>query len=184
MTADLLRLASAGLAPRTAAGLLERHGSPGAAVRAVVGGRTSVSEWARRAVDVSAAARRRELDGLDVEFITASDRSYPEKLARQVRVLGENPELALVSTGMAIVDGDQHLVRVRTTRDTEDGSLVVATMAQLGPTPVPHAPSMIRMALAKQARYGTSQRQPEDADFLLQVLMGRRYGVLAEPLYA
>ncbi len=113
-------------------------------------------------------------------MLDADDWLYPDKLAWQVEMMMARPDVPLVSTGMAIVDGANHLLGVR--RGGPAGE-ACGPLARLEPTPVAHGPSMIRMAVARQARYEPSFRRSEDTDFLLQVLLGRCYLVLPRITY-
>lgn len=109
----LVRLASAALAPRRVDGLVERFGTPAAAVRAIDRGAASVPEHVRRSIGVPADVRRAELRELDTSFSTprrAGDGGAPAAWSRLVRFpaaprwlyvrgqLPDAPTIAIVGT--------------------------------------------------------------------------------------
>jgi glycosyltransferase involved in cell wall biosynthesis len=131
-------------------------------------------------------ARQMTLDRAQGDFIAmldADDWYYPEKLARQVEVMLCHPDLALLSTGMAILDRDAELVGVRLLGADPTASLVRAPWTKLAAPPLCSAPSMIRAAVAKQHQFRPDFSEAEDVDFLLRVLQRCRWGVLGEALY-
>ena len=81
MTDTSLRLAYAGLHPDRLMGLLEKHRSPDAVLRALLGGREKCSDRVREALAVDVLVRRAELVGLGARFVGRSDPSYPSGLA-------------------------------------------------------------------------------------------------------
>jgi DNA processing protein len=78
---DRLRLACVGLHPERTRGLLERYGGASGAVRALEKGKVDVSERARAAVAVSAAAQRDQLAAAGVSVVMRGDDGYPPHLA-------------------------------------------------------------------------------------------------------
>ena len=133
-----------------------------------------------------ATARQVAVDAANGEFLAkldADDWIYPDKLALQLAVMQEKSEVALVSTGIAIQDEQERLVGVRA-RGTAGCVQSCPPLSRLAPPPVAHAPSLIRMDIAKRYRYNQSLARSEDADFLIQVLMENRYCMLHEVLYA
>lgn len=132
-------------------------------------------------------ARQVALDEARGEYLAmldADDWAYPAKLERQVRFLGEQPDVVLVSTGMAIVDPGNELVGIRTVGSSMGGSAIVSAFDTPKPAPVAFAPSMIRMSAAKQAGFDRRFLFSEDADFLLRVLLRHKFAVLPEASYA
>lgn len=132
-----------------------------------------------------AIARQAALDragGQLLAMLDADDWFYPHKIERQVAVLTAHPTLALVSGGMSIVDEQNNLIGVRTVR-SDEALLIRGPLKRLEPTPVPHAPSIIRMELARQFRFDAAFHRSQDADFLLQLLKDRYYGLLPEIVY-
>jgi glycosyltransferase involved in cell wall biosynthesis len=117
-------------------------------------------------------------------MLDADDWSYPSKLAQQVDFLRSVPEVVLVSTGMAIVAGRDELVGVRCCGPSDRGPMVRGAITRLIPPPVPHAPSLIRMAAARRAGYDATINLGEDVDFLIRVLLDNRYAILPTPAYA
>ncbi len=129
-------------------------------------------------------ARQRALEiaqGRYITFLDADDWIYPDKFQDQVRLLEAEPELAMVSTGMAISNLSDQLVGVRNASGNEP--VLRAPMRHPGMPPLAFAPSMIIATLAKQTGFDPSFPTAEDADFLLRALLGRRYAILSAPLY-
>lgn len=134
-----------------------------------------------------AAARQAALDYARGELIAkldADDWIYPHKLAHQVRAMAELPEVALVSTGIAVIDAAERLVGVRAQGPAWPEYVVHAPLRRPAPPPVAHAPSMLRAAVAQRYAYDLALRRAEDADFLLQVVMAHPYCILHNVLYA
>ncbi|MDB5352387.1 MAG: glycosyl transferase [Planctomycetota bacterium] len=132
-------------------------------------------------------ARRVALDharGELLGMLDADDWFYPSKLADQVEFLRREPGVVLMSTGMAIVAGKDELVGVRCCGPAGERPVVMGPFARLAPPPVAHAPSLIRMREARAAGYDASLNLGEDVDFLLRVLLDRRYAILPAPAYA
>ena len=116
-------------------------------------------------------------------MLDADDWIYPSKLERQVAAMEQHPGITLLSTGMAIVNAQNEIVGVRAQGPQAADLVVQGPLTRLGMPPVAHAPSMIRMQVAKQAKYDPHFLMGQDVDFLLQVLMGRYYCVLPDVTY-
>lgn len=132
-------------------------------------------------------ARQYALDMAQGDYLCmldADDWIYPHKLARQLEVMEQHPEIAVLSTGMAIVNGDNEIVGVRL-RGVDRG-----TFTQQPPLktpvhpPIAHAPSMLRASIAKHHTYDPKLQLVEDADFLLKMLLRYPFAVLSEITYA
>ncbi len=119
--------------------------------------------------------------GKYITFLDADDWLYPDKFRDQVELLESEPDLAMVSTGMAISDTNDELVGVRNANCSEP--LVHPPMKHPAMPPLAFAPSMIIADLAKHTGFDTSFPIAEDADFLLRALLGKRYAVLPSSLY-
>jgi glycosyltransferase involved in cell wall biosynthesis len=129
-------------------------------------------------------ARQRALEiakGKYVAFLDGDDWMHPTKLQQQVQLLEAEPDLVLVSTGMATANLRGELVGVRTTPKNEP--VVRAVMNRLGTPSLAFAPSMMRTHLAKNTGFDISFPTSEDADFLLRALLGKQYAILTAPLY-
>lgn len=134
-----------------------------------------------------AAARQAALDYARGELIAkldADDWLYPQKLARQVQAMADLPEVALVSTGIAVIDAAERLLGVRARGPDWPDYVVCEPLRRPIPPPLAHAPSMLRMEAARRFRYDPSLRRAEDADFLLHLLLAYPYCVLHDVLYA
>lgn len=119
--------------------------------------------------------------GKYIAFLDADDWLYPDKFREQVELLEAEPEVATVSTGMAISNASDQLVGVRNAGDGEP--VVRPPMKHPGMPRLAFAPSMMTAELAKQTGFDTSFPIAEDADFLLRALLGKRYAVLPASLY-
>jgi glycosyltransferase involved in cell wall biosynthesis len=129
-------------------------------------------------------ARQRALEiagGRYVTFLDGDDWVYPSKFREQVELLTAQPDIAIVSTGMAISNQNGELVGIR---NSDVGKPAVnATLSRMGMPPLAFAPSMMPADLAKQIGFDASFPISEDVDFLLRALLGKRYAVLPTPLY-
>ena len=133
-----------------------------------------------------AVARQAALDHSNGAFLTmldADDWLYPNKFERQVQAMIEHPEVALVSTGMAIVDTDNHLVGIRAQGKSSGKPLVEGPFVKLAAPPVAHAPSMIRMDIARSVKYDPAFPLAQDVDYLLRLLLDRQYCILSDSSY-
>ncbi len=120
-------------------------------------------------------------NGKYVTFLDADDWIYPEKFRVQAELLESAPDLAIVSTGMAISNAADELLGVRGTQ--AEGFRVLGSVGSIGMPPVAFAPSMMAADLAKATGFDPSFPIAEDVDFLVRALCGKRYAVLPEPLY-
>lgn len=128
-------------------------------------------------------ARQEALDrarGDYLAMLDADDWLYPSKIGRQLDVMRDEPDAALVSAGMAIVDEENDIVGVRCTGASRR---LLGLVRRLRPPPVAHAPSMIRMEVARQCSYDAELPEAEDVDFLLRLMLERRHCVLPEVSY-
>ncbi|MBA2662012.1 MAG: glycosyltransferase family 2 protein [Bradymonadaceae bacterium] len=126
-------------------------------------------------------ARQKALELAGGQFLCmldADDWYYPDKLERQLAIMQAEPELALVSMGMAIVDEQNALCGVRTWAC--DVALVKRHGASFQTTGFAFAPSMIRTELARATGFDARLRRSEDWDFLMRLLAGRSYAVMPE----
>lgn len=133
-----------------------------------------------------AAARQAGLDlaeGSLLAKLDADDWYYPEKLERQVEAMQALPGVGLVSTGIAIENAQRRLVGVRA-RGSAGELQAHQPLDRPVTSPVAHAPSMVRMEIAKRHGYDRRLRRSEDADFMLRVLLDCPFCVLPDVLYA
>ena len=119
--------------------------------------------------------------GRYVTFLDGDDWIYPTKFREQVDVLTAQPDIAIVSTGMAVSNQHRELVGIRNSDILS--SVMDASFRRLGMPPLAFAPSMMAADLAKKTGFDASFPIAEDVDFLLRALLGKRYAVPPAPLY-
>ncbi len=133
------------------------------------------------------AARQKTLELARGEFfcmLDADDWYYPEKLERQLAVMLEHPELALVSLGMAVVGEGERLVGVRRADGAGERAVIKRRMEGLQDIEFAFPPSMFRGDVARAHAFDEGLRECEDPDFLWRALQGQSYGVMPAVLYA
>ncbi len=130
-------------------------------------------------------ARQIALDNARGDFLCmldADDWYYPAKLQNQLLLMEANKDLALVSSGMAIVDGNYNIVGARVPQGN-GGDFCRFPPMPFGLVPFPFAPSIMRTQIAKKHRFDQRLRRAEDADFLLHILLEHPYGIHSELNY-
>jgi len=132
------------------------------------------------------AARQFALEQAEGDYLCMMDGDdwmYPWRLQTELDFLQAEPEAAVVSAGMAILDEAGNLAGVR-------GHLrggkpqVFPPLTHLRMPPFPFPPSMIRMSIARRCAFDPRLLVAEDADFLMQILIHHGYGILNQVLYA
>lgn len=129
-------------------------------------------------------ARQRALERARGDYICmldADDWYYPEKLERQLAVMDEHRRLAAVSSGLAVMDGDDQLVGMRS-HNPSKLEIHIGEKARFPGLPFPSV--MLRRSVALAESFDPRLQRSEDLEYLMRVLEGRRYGVMAESLYA
>lgn len=124
-----------------------------------------------------AKARETALRAASGEFLAmldAEDIYHPEKLERQVRILKENPDIALAGCVICSFGTRSDLLYKRP----------VSPGVYLFNGKLPsHAASMMRTKRAKKFHYNPLLNYAEDSDFLEHYLDGQKYIVTSEVLY-
>lgn len=111
-------------------------------------------------------ARQRALDnakGKYLGMLDAGDLYHPEKIERQVQILETRPEVVLVTSAMCSFGTQKDSIYIRGAENTYDE--VFRGMNH--PT---HAPSLMRMEIAKRCKYNPGLLLGEDQDFLEKYL--------------
>ena len=112
--------------------------------------------------------------GKFLAMLDADDIYHPEKLERQVKLLKENPEIALVGCAICSFGTNSELTYKR--------RVTAGIFSYHGNIPS-HASSMLRMARAQSFHYNLLLNYAEDTDFLNQYLEGQKYMITEEVLY-
>jgi glycosyltransferase involved in cell wall biosynthesis len=116
-------------------------------------------------------------------FLDADDWMYPWRLQTELDFLEAEPEAAVVSTGMAILDRVGDLAGSRGCADG-DKPRVFPPMTRLQMPPLSFPASMIRMSVAKLCKFDPQLSAVEDLDFLMQIIFDHGYGILNQNIYA
>lgn len=133
------------------------------------------------------AARQRCLEmarGELLAFLDADDWLFPEKLTRQVALMGSHPDIAVLGASCVITDADGNAVGVARAGLEPGASFTRDRMARLGPPPLGFPACMVRMSAIGGARFNPALKRSQDSDFLIQVMLGRQYGVSSDLVYA
>lgn len=117
-------------------------------------------------------------------MLDADDWIYPRRLEYQLEVMAEEPRVHLVSGGIAVIDRAGRLTGVRRLARRWSYPRVHGPLKNLLSLPVAHAPSMIRMAAAREADYNPNFRSFEDKEFLLRIVLARAFCILPRLVYA
>jgi hypothetical protein len=117
-------------------------------------------------------------------FLDADDWMFPDKLETQVSLMRSNPDLAVLSGACVITDGKGEPVGVAQAGVREGSSFTRDTMTRPGPPPLSFPPCMIRMNAIGSARFNPAFKRSQDSDFLIQVMLGKPYGVSSDLVYA
>jgi glycosyltransferase involved in cell wall biosynthesis len=115
-------------------------------------------------------------------MLDADDWYYPTKLARQIELLAAEPGVGVASTGVAVFDGSGELVGIRPR--SSDGPTTIGRFRRVALAPIPSNPCMIRMELARRARFDAGLHRSQDTDYLLRVLHETTYAFDPRPSYA
>ena len=133
------------------------------------------------------AARQRCLEmasGEFLAFLDADDWLFPEKLARQVPVMQTHPDIVVLSGACVITGPSGEPVGLTRPRVESGKKLTIAEFKHPGPPPLSFPPCIVRMSAARDARFNPDFRRSQDSDFLIRVMLGNRYGVSSDPVYA
>ncbi|WP_207423844.1 glycosyltransferase family 2 protein [Desertivirga brevis] len=129
-------------------------------------------------------ARQAALDAAEGDFLAfldADDFFHPQKLEKQLKAFLENPELDLVSCGMGSYNGNFELLKVRGNNALKTNKVLKVEVS--GKYDAPHAPSMVRLNIAKSIVYNKAMKLAQDTDFFIRYLDGRKYMIHGEVLY-
>ncbi|MGB5809828.1 MAG: glycosyltransferase family 2 protein [Polyangiales bacterium] len=133
------------------------------------------------------AARQRALAmarGKYLSFLDADVWLFQGKLAHQVELMEARPEVAVVSGVCIITDAQNQPVGLTRTGLEPGDEVTERAFDRLNAPPLSFPPCMVRMSDTHGADFNPAFRRSQDSDFLIQVLLGKRYAVSREPVYA
>ncbi len=133
------------------------------------------------------AARQRALAmarGKYLSFLDADDWLFAGKLAHQVELMETRPTVAVVSGVCVITNRDGEAVGLTQTGLEPGDEVTERAFERLDAPPLSFPPCMVRMSDARGADFNPGFRRSQDSDFLIQVMLGKRYAVSREPVYA
>ncbi len=133
------------------------------------------------------AARQRCLEmagGAFLSFLDADDWLFPEKLAQQTSLMEQHPDVVVLSGACIITDATGAAVGLTRTGLGARQDFASGLFAQPGPPPLSFPPCMVRMDAAQRAGFNPDFRRSQDSDFLIRVMLGKRYAVCSTPVYA
>jgi glycosyltransferase involved in cell wall biosynthesis len=124
----------------------------------------------------------REARGDYVAFLDADDRWLPEKLARQVEILAQQPEIGFCST-RTLVETPTHEITGEWSCPRVEGSLLATLFLRNGAIPGSGSGVMVRSPLIEQAG-GFDENLPslEDIDCWMRLAAISQYACIDEPL--
>ena len=134
-----------------------------------------------------AHARQFALDhahGDYLAMVDADDWIYPHKLEEQVWVMEHYPEVAVVSSGMAIVDRANAMWAARVMHHRASGLAIHPPLPAPEMPPLAFAPSLIRMSIAQAIAFDPRFPTAEDVDLLLSIALTHPYAVLSDITYS
>lgn len=136
-----------------------------------------VSDGARRGLPARlnqiVALARSEL----VARMDADDVAHPERLARQLALLGRRPECAAVGTWAALVDESEAILAISEADPVSDPAVVIRRGL------FPHATMLARRAFLQDNPYDVRLTRAEDRELFCRIARGASFAVVPEPLY-
>lgn len=126
-------------------------------------------------------ARQKGLELAQGEYIAmldADDMYHPEKLSMQVKIMQDNVEVALVSSGMCSFGNSTNFISIRSKGDGN-----IHSYTKKNKLPVSHAPSILKRELAIKLSFNPLLKLGQDTDFLERYLDCKKYLILPNVLY-
>lgn len=115
-------------------------------------------------------------------FLDADDWTFPERLEREAERLAQDPYIAAVGAPMVIFDEDDAPVGL--SAPSVHGGGTVDVFDRPRPPTLNFPASMIRTDRARAVGFDPRFLRSQDSDMLIRALLGRRYAVLTDPVYA
>lgn len=117
-------------------------------------------------------------------MLDADDWYYPEKLFLQYEIMENNPNLSLLSSGMIMTNKNYEAEIIQLLENDSNNDLIFLDCKNFKDyLPVPHASSILRVSCLTGKKYDKRLSLGQDQDFMISVLIGRKYAMLNKPLY-
>lgn len=132
------------------------------------------------------AARQAILEAATGEYfapLDADDWMFPNRIEHACSWLDRSPEIEAVSGGMVIFDSDLNPLSQQMP-SLGSGAPWIGILDSPGSLGFAFNSSTIRTRLAKEHGFDPKLLRSQDTDFLRRALMGRRYAIAPEPVYA
>lgn len=117
-------------------------------------------------------------------MLDADDWYYPEKLFLQYEIMENNLNLSLLSSGIIITNKNYEAEIIQLLENDSNDDLIFLDCINFKDyLPVPHASSILRVSSLTGKKYDKRLSLGQDQDFMISVLIGRKYAMLNKPLY-
>jgi glycosyltransferase involved in cell wall biosynthesis len=119
-----------------------------------------------------------------IGLLDADDWWYPRKLELQLEALERLPDVAFVSTNMALMHPADELLAVEGAPRVDDGLAFFPPMPRPGVRRLPHAPSLFRAAALRAVPIDIGLARCADLLLWQEIMLRSPCAVLTAPLYA
>lgn len=129
-------------------------------------------------------ARQKALELAKGKYLTmldADDWYYPEKLKVQVDLMENHLSWVLLSSPFVLTKDINSVKSIQSRMQSE--IVEYFSRKAMDYEPLPHASSIIRMSVAKNLYYDTKLKRSQDQDFMMRLVVGRKYAIYNVPLY-
>ena len=110
--------------------------------------------------------------------------AFPSTVSVPVELPGVTRLFVVVSGASIITDATGEAVGLMHSGVAPGQGLATGLFSHPGPPPLDFPPCMVRTAVARDAGFNPEFRRSQDSDFLIRVMLGKRYAVSSVPVYA